>query len=396
MKLFIFLFFTFCIQYAFSKELLLAQTIFRHGSRTPIYSYPNDVYYSSIWPVPLGQLLPLGMEQSFKQGLKLNHRYIHQYSLVSSSYNVNEITVRSSDVDRTLTSAYYNLFGFYINNTVKNNFLSTFGFKSLNTVPVHTVPFNEDYLLNVNVYCKKRENELKKQLERKEYHQYLSSKQHIINKIEKFSGFKEMNEKRINEFFDVIHVQNYNNFSLPTWITKGLYEDIRNLTETILDYVSGGGVIGIEENVELIKYSGGSLLNIIIKNMLEAIDDYENNITERKKYYVFSAHDSTLSALLRTLGAKQKLLGSRQPDYSAVLSLELWTDDNDKYFISLQYSDNEDKPFRDITELISDCVGINNMCTLDRFIERSKKYRLKIDEKKGESALSSFKQFCQL
>uniref|UniRef100_A0A0N5CD55 acid phosphatase n=1 Tax=Strongyloides papillosus TaxID=174720 RepID=A0A0N5CD55_STREA len=394
MKLFIF--FILCIKYVFPKELLLAQTIFRHGSRTPIHSYPNDIYDSSIWPVPLGQLLPLGMEQSFKQGLKLNHRYIYKYSLVNSSYNVNEITVRSSDVDRTLTSAYYNLFGFYINNTVENNFLSRFGFEHLNTVPVHTVPFNEDYLLNVNVSCKNKENEFKKQLERKEYQQYLSSKQHIIDKIEKFSGLKQMNDKSIRDFFDVIHVQNYNNFSLPSWITKGLYEDIRNLSGTVWDYTFGEGLIGVEENVELIKYFGGSLLNDIIKNMLQSINDYENNISERKKYYVYSAHDSTLSSLLRTLGAKQKLLGIRQPDYSAVLSFELWTDDNDNYFISLQYSDNADKPFRDVTELISDCVGINNMCTLDRFIERSEKYRMKIVEKKGESALSSFKEFCQL
>uniref|UniRef100_A0A0K0G427 Fructose-2,6-bisphosphatase n=1 Tax=Strongyloides venezuelensis TaxID=75913 RepID=A0A0K0G427_STRVS len=128
--------------------------------------------------------------------------------------------------------------------------------------------------------------------------------------------------------------------------------------------------------------------------MLKKINDYENNIIEGKKYYVFSAHDSTLSALLRTLGAKQKLLGSRQPDYSAVLSFELWIDNNDNYSISLQYSDNADKPFRDITELISDCIEINNMCTLDRFIERSEKYRMKIDEKKVESTLSSFKEFC--
>lgn len=391
----IFIIFILQINAILSKELLLAQTLFRHGSRAPNKVYPNDIYNLTIWPVPLGQLLPLGMEQSFRQGVKLNERYIHQYKLINSTYNVNEITVRSTDMDRTLTSAYYNLIGFYINHTNENLFLKSLGLQNFNPIPVHTVPFNEDYLLNVYASCYRKEHEFKKQLERKEFKQYLSSKEHIIKKIEKFSGLQIKNDKDIRDFFDILFVQNYNNYSLPSWITKGLYDDIRNMSQTIWDYTSGDALLGVEENVELIKYSAGYLLNHIIKNMVRSINEYDNNISDRKKYYVFSAHDSTLSAFLRTLGVKQKLLGTRQPEYSAVLSIELWKDDKD-YFIKLFYSDNVEKPFRDITNFISDCSEVDDICKLNKFIRRSEKYMINVNEKNGENLVNNFKKICQL
>ncbi|CEF63709.1 Histidine phosphatase superfamily, clade-2-containing protein [Strongyloides ratti] len=392
------IFFIFILQlnFVFPKELILVQSLFRHGSRTPIKMYPNDIFNLTIWPIPLGQLLPLGMEQSFKQGIKLNQRYIQEYKFINATYNVNEIYVRSTDVDRTLQSAYYNLIGFYINHTTDNNMLTSLGFQNFNPIPVHTVPFDDDYLLNVNFSCYRKEIEFKKQLGRKEYHQYLISKQHIIKKIEKFSGLKIKNDKDLRDFYDIIYTQKYHNFSLPKWITKKLFKDIRDIRDKVWDYISGDGVFGVEENVELIKYNCGYLLNNIIKNMLKSINEYESNIKDRKKYYAFSAHDSTLASFLRTLGAKKKLLGTKQPDYSSVIAIELWKNDKN-YTVTIVYSDNPDKPFRDITEYISDCIEEdNNICTLNKFIKRSEKYIINITEKNGQSILDSFKEFCQL
>ena len=87
-------------------ELKFIVEIYRHGARgshTPYYDGPSQNQ----------QLTPTGMRQHYILGQKLRQEYIHEKGLLNETYNYTEIFVRSTDVDRTLTSAYSQLYGLF-------------------------------------------------------------------------------------------------------------------------------------------------------------------------------------------------------------------------------------------------------------------------------------------
>ncbi|TKR95661.1 hypothetical protein L596_009797 [Steinernema carpocapsae] len=84
-----------------------------------------------------------GMWQHYRQGLKLKHEYIIKNKLVSSKYDPDQIFVQSTDVHRTLASAYSNLAGFYSSST--GTYPNEAAWPSHWTpVPVHTTPLSQD------------------------------------------------------------------------------------------------------------------------------------------------------------------------------------------------------------------------------------------------------------
>uniref|UniRef100_A0A7E4VQP8 Acid phosphatase n=1 Tax=Panagrellus redivivus TaxID=6233 RepID=A0A7E4VQP8_PANRE len=132
-----------------ADELVHVQVLFRHGDRAPAGTYANDPYQENAWPVPWGELTNDGMFQHFTQGRRLQKRYIQDLKYVHQKYRSNHIKVRSTDVDRTLMSAYAHLAGFY--GTSPDTHPSDGSWPSnWSPVPVHTVDHATDRLLNVD------------------------------------------------------------------------------------------------------------------------------------------------------------------------------------------------------------------------------------------------------
>uniref|UniRef100_A0A1I7YXR6 Lysosomal acid phosphatase n=1 Tax=Steinernema glaseri TaxID=37863 RepID=A0A1I7YXR6_9BILA len=82
--------------YSFGAKLLHIQSLWRHGDRTPVGTYPTDPYQENAWPVPWGELTTRGMWQHYRQGLKLKEEYIDKYKLVSANYSINEVSLHES------------------------------------------------------------------------------------------------------------------------------------------------------------------------------------------------------------------------------------------------------------------------------------------------------------
>ncbi|CAG2059940.1 unnamed protein product, partial [Timema podura] len=100
-----------------------------------------------MFPNGLTQLTSIGMEQHFELGEFFRERY---RNILPIKYNLNDIYVRSSDVDRCLQSATFNLQKFYPPIRKGNSEEITF-----QAVPIHTAPFQKDKYLGVIPNCNK-------------------------------------------------------------------------------------------------------------------------------------------------------------------------------------------------------------------------------------------------
>nr|CAD7424087.1 unnamed protein product [Timema monikensis] len=119
--------------------IIFSSVLFRHGDRAPTGTYPNDIYNdeAKYWPRGYGQLSNIGEEQHFKQGSFFRKRYNH---ILPETYNVNDLYVRSSNIDRTLASARAHLAGLYPP-TEQNLAQPNINFQ---VIPIHTTALLND------------------------------------------------------------------------------------------------------------------------------------------------------------------------------------------------------------------------------------------------------------
>lgn len=92
----------------------------------------------------VGELTAIGCQQHYAFGQWLRQRYGSNGSgLLPEIYSENDIVLQSTDVDRTLASAYCNLAGWYppIGDEIWNEALLW------QPIPVHTVPASSDIIL---------------------------------------------------------------------------------------------------------------------------------------------------------------------------------------------------------------------------------------------------------
>jgi hypothetical protein len=81
-----------CTLMVTSRDLVLVQTIFRHGDRAPSLPYPTDPYGSGeYWPRGWSQLTNEGMRQMHALGRFYRHRYVHRMKLLAPSYRIDEV-----------------------------------------------------------------------------------------------------------------------------------------------------------------------------------------------------------------------------------------------------------------------------------------------------------------
>uniref|UniRef100_A0AC34FAB4 Acid phosphatase n=1 Tax=Panagrolaimus sp. ES5 TaxID=591445 RepID=A0AC34FAB4_9BILA len=297
------------------------QILYRHGDRAPEGTYKNDPYQESAWPVAWGELT--------------------------------DIRVQSTDIDRTLMSAYSNLVGLYST--------SNGTYPSIANWPTKFSPIP---ILNVDPTCLRMDELEAEQVAHGKFIQYMAAQLPLLLEISEKSGDKITDVVGLKNFYDAIIIERIHNMTLPAWITDSIYNQVKTIVETCEDYIFGSAGFGKSENSELIKLKGGLLLQTMINNM-------DNN--GGVKLYMYSAHDTTVSAFLRTLEAKEGIIGSISPDFAATVSVELWlAADNTKY-VKLWYSDNANTDFRDVTQTIGNCGG-ENKCAYNAFKERSQKY----------------------
>ncbi|TKR89008.1 hypothetical protein L596_013172 [Steinernema carpocapsae] len=181
---------------AHGAQLLQIQAIWRHGDRPPNDVYPTDPHKENAWPVKFGELTPRGMWQHFQQGRKLKREYSDKLKFISAKYDPDQIYVRSTDVHRTLASAYSNLAGFYSDSRGTHPNKHRWP-THWTPIPVHTIPETLD--LN------------------------------FIKMLENKTQSNITNVQDLHHLWNILHCENVNGLAFPSWITPDVWKQIIKL-----------------------------------------------------------------------------------------------------------------------------------------------------------------------
>lgn len=179
-----------------SDSLVFAQILFRHGERNILKPYKNDPWNDEkYWAGGYAQLTQTGKQQMYELGSYLRQRY---FKLLpeGGQYQVNNIYVQSTDVDRTLNSAAYALSAMFppMNEQIWNKSLMW------QAIPIHTIPKYLDYILSMDRECPLYNRAFKEYTESPEIQLMLKNNRTLFEYVEKYSG------ERVRTFLDLQHV----------------------------------------------------------------------------------------------------------------------------------------------------------------------------------------------
>ncbi|KAL4426737.1 hypothetical protein ABPG74_006109 [Tetrahymena malaccensis] len=310
------------------STLKLVVQIYRHGARYPIY----DTYDYTEQKAMNGELTPVGIRQHFELGRKLKAEYIDKRGFLSSSYNPQELFVRSTDVTRTLMSAESQLAGLYPYNSgpkipdavqglaadQKKKILDApYQFfdqtisqtmtddanaipNGFQPIPIHTVDQKLDkLLLGVSYGCP---NSQKWTAQNKQSDEWNRINKELKDTISKFANIMKQDPKygsKVNKYFDTFDLTNLQQ-NMDTLISDHFQgRDIPNDMKDKDFWEKIEQLLYLEIHLELLKTKQQKQVSItpFFNSLIGYIDKKLNN-TAPYKWYMHSAHDTTTSMIL--------------------------------------------------------------------------------------------------
>ena len=346
-----------------TSKLVAVVEICRHGARAPTTFMPGD--NDKIWPQGEGELLPEGMRQHYLIGQELRKRYIKDEEFLSFNYYQPEIYVFTTDINRTIMSAQSQLQGLYPAGT--GPVLRNTSIESDIVPPIHI--FNQDFITNnlkfsalphftqvipVHSDSNERLSFLKSKEACPYYHALAEYKMSLpdLQKIYDQDPFvtntimevlnltKKEAQKRIRKISDSLISNSFMKNPLPQGFNQTFFERVQVLATAIKNY-------NFFEPDYLARVAGGFLISEVLENLKSA-----KNESTTKKFFLYSAHDTTLAFSLAFLQQNISVL----PPFASTLIFEL-RETNGLYFVTVAYNDN----FIQIPK----CKGLK--CTFEEF-----------------------------
>ncbi|XP_030747405.1 lysosomal acid phosphatase-like [Sitophilus oryzae] len=327
-----------------NDQLKAVVVVFRHGDRSPLSSWPNDVYYNdtSLWPDGYGQLNNLGKQHHYELGQWFRERYDN---FLPARYNRKDIYVRSTDVDRTLMSAESNLAGLYpiTEDTIWNDNILW------QVIPVHTVPESQDPILASEIPCAKHARLEKELYQTEEFQELNRQYAELYKNISEVTGFfvDEVDIGTMSGLFSAITIYRGQNLSLPSW-TDYYWEDIKTLAAKKFQVPT--------YTTDLARLRTGPFYNYFSK-FLNATRDQTPFTTQglsyTPKFLMLSAHDTTLGDFTNSMGVYPDAV----PEFTSTLIWEIRSRNQDEtdLYLNVYYKNSTDFSPLTVKECAFDC-----------------------------------------
>lgn len=294
--------------------------------------FPADLANAAFWPDGPGMLTPEGMNMLYTLGKAFRQRYVVDNSLVNGSYTRRDITVRSTDYDRTLMSAQSFLNGLYNPGTgpLMQDGLPGLTPQRLQPVPIHTVPQPEDSLLRAyaNGMCPAFRAAYAERQGDSEWVDMRQKHKALLGQLPGMTGLDSVSVDDMYRVEDPLVCDKAHGLPWPAGFTQSIFEATQemadfSLTQMFTGFQSrrlgGGNLVGaIRERLQLAsegKPQPGWNQRLITDDLLQAtVRDVEG-----PRIAMYSAHDTTLAALLSALD----VFNGHNPPYASSVVFEL-------------------------------------------------------------------------
>lgn len=355
-----------------APQRLFVTALWRHGDRSAIKRFPLDPNNNeNTWPQGWGQLSMLGMQEHLQLGQLLRKRY---QGFLSPVFKQDEVYIRSTDVNRTLVSALSNMAGMFQgtpgNLNVLNGIPSDPAWpKHWLPVPIHTLPRDQDVC---NMGCQAADDYYKYHVQKQSnYTYYVNKYANFYQYLHNVTGYPKDNKTTFDDMYwiyDTILCERYhsNVHRLPNW---ALNQTVWNMTRDLATANNKFYITGVRRMLK-----GGPILQEIVQRMQRKLSCLTNSSlpfckeVKTLKYYVYSAHDSTVSKVMGAMGT-MSYMPRATPDYAGCILWELWTEADGTHSIRTFYKNGIYNPnFVNMT--IPGCPSY--ICPLNTFLKALK------------------------
>lgn len=336
----------------------------RHGARTP-FALPQEVKtgrYFEKWNHGCTQLTPQGERQHYLLGQKIRNKYMKELEFLGKTYDPRELTIISTNYNRTIMSMYSELSALYPPGSVRNltdeqkeyavppfevknkekilkelgNMPTKSGFQP---VPIHVSTDVLHLLKGLDNPVCAINNEFKKKFKTTERHIELNDLfAPTLRKFEKYWG--------INHEIDFAVAKNYTDYVYASHMNSkhdhALDVDMLEIDKLMMhsfnDYK-----MHYDESVRLASTKFYRYIQSTIRSKIHSLTSETENLKgiKNRKMIFLSAHDSTLSIFLAGVEQKQPV----QCPFASHLFIELWQkagtagDTHDHFYVKWIYND---------------------------------------------------------
>ncbi|XP_025407954.1 lysosomal acid phosphatase-like isoform X2 [Sipha flava] len=291
--------------------------IFRHGDRTPVFSYKTDIN-ANAFPEEKGDLTKKGKQHMYQKGKFFRRLY---NGFISDLYLDSEIIIKTTKMKRTFMSAALVLAGMYPPKDYQK-------WSELETV-WQPIPISNDSPENISLYdskktCPSLYKEVQKvfpKLKSRENEPQISE---LLSYLSEKCG-KQITTENLPLLYDLFLSQMANGLQLPEWIKP-------NHIQTIESIVSSKEILRfIYLNKKIQTLYIAPLLKEISLNM--ELRSNDSNLKSTRKMHLYSGHDNTVMTASGYLHSD--IIGSVY--FGASLHFHLYFDNTNGYTIKLFY-----------------------------------------------------------
>ncbi|CAG5017003.1 unnamed protein product [Parnassius apollo] len=345
------------------KQLLLAFVVNRHGERTPdadelSLSNEKEKLRKLISIEGLEGLTNAGKRTAFQIGKFIRQRYGSQgLKMLSNIYLQDEISVRSTDKERTKMTAQVAMAAVYPPE-VPQQWDEGLG-KVWQPVPYTAVPLREDYLRYYS-NCEKFKELMEKAKKESIYEEFAVFNDLIPTlKTQTGRNFTE-NPLLFQTINDLFRSQIALGLGVPQW------------AKPLLPRLSEASRLAYRlyyKTDEMKRIGGGVMLN----DFISAANDIIAGKTVTKRFRLFSAHDFNIGALMDVT----KVVKREQivPEYGSLFAIELYKSKSNEEFtvlpVYLPKAGESDAQYLHFTGCEND-----NYCNYKHFADLTKEYLL--------------------